>query len=91
MAAGAQGQNRHAERIVRIHRGLTQAKKLIESDPKVARIIAEIPADHFPGKCVIASGNRGMGGKDIRRGDDLQGGVIVQPLGLHISADPFQR
>src|SRR5580704_11080917 len=63
---GAQGQDRHTERIVGISRGLAQAEKFIETDSKVARIVPEIPADHFAGKRVVSGGNRGVGGKDIR-------------------------
>ncbi len=66
VATGAQGQDRHTERIVGINRGLTQAEKFIETDSKVARIVPEIPADHFAGKRVVSSGDRGVGGKDIR-------------------------
>src|SRR5260370_13618249 len=55
VATGAQGQDRHTERIVGINRGLTQAENFIETDSKVARIVPRVPPYDFPGKTFAPS------------------------------------
>src|SRR6185295_2304064 len=89
--AGPQRQNRHAERVLRIHTRLTQAEEFVERNLQLRGNFAEVSFHHFPREGIVARGHWRVCCENIGRGDDLQGGIKIEVFLRHIQPDAFER
>src|SRR5438045_2032830 len=90
MPARAQGENRHAESVERIHAGLAKPHQLVEGESDLAREIAEVTLHHLARERVVASGHRCMRRENICRGDELERGIEIEALPSDMKSNAFE-
>ena len=65
--------------------------ELLEVDPDLRRVIAEVFPHQLQRESVVARRHRRVRGEDIARRDHLQRGVEIELVLLHLAADQLQR
>src|SRR5271157_3133664 len=90
VAAYAERENGHTERVGNVDHRLPESEQIVETDPEIFRISGEMPNHHFAWKSVVSGRHGSVRGKNVGRGNHLEGCVIIQALILDILADPFE-
>src|SRR5947199_10698938 len=75
MATQAQRQDRHAKWVGGVDPGLAEGEKFVEGQADFGRKTAEIFAHHFARKRIVSGRHRSVGGENIGRSGNLEGGV----------------
>src|ERR1043166_5003033 len=91
VAAHAQRQNCHAERIGRIDARLPEAKKFLEWNLQFLCENAEVTAHHVARERIVTSRYRRMSGENVCRSDNLKSGIKIQLSLDDVESNTFER
>ena len=76
--------------FVRVRDRFSEPEEIVETDPEIFRIPGEMADHHLARESVISGRHRSVSGKNVGRGNHLEGRVIFQSLVLDVLADPFE-
>ena len=91
VTTGAERQDGHAERFMRIGPSLTVAEERLDIEANLSWIIVEILTHHIQREGVVACRNRGVRGENVTSSNSLKRSVEVELLLVNMTPDQFER